>query len=60
MQLRVCKKIETLDFIIQRKIKKLSGYELEIFYSAADHRLAELVTNQLYSKIPAQLWRWVK
>jgi hypothetical protein len=31
---------------------ELSDNELAVFYSAADHRLAELTMNKLYDKIP--------
>nr|WP_258569803.1 Hha/YmoA family nucleoid-associated regulatory protein [Escherichia coli] len=29
------------------------------FYSAADHRRAELVMNKLYDKVPSGVWKYV-
>ncbi|EDW1411312.1 hemolysin activation protein, partial [Salmonella enterica subsp. enterica] len=39
---------------------KLSDDELEMFNSAADHRLAELTMNRLYDKVPASVWQFVR
>ncbi|HDT1380075.1 TPA: hemolysin expression modulator Hha [Klebsiella aerogenes] len=55
MQLRRCICIETLDKVIDKNKYELSNDELETFYSAADHRLAELTMGKLYDKIPASV-----
>ncbi|HDL8219891.1 TPA: hemolysin expression modulator Hha, partial [Yersinia enterocolitica] len=47
MRLRRCTTMETLEQIIERKKYSLSAEELEMFNSAADHRLAELTMNKL-------------
>ncbi|EKG5207319.1 Hha/YmoA family nucleoid-associated regulatory protein, partial [Escherichia coli] len=38
---------------------KLPLSESEAFYSAADHRRAELVMNKLYDKVPSGVWKYV-
>ncbi|MCS5807937.1 hypothetical protein LNO89_10005 [Klebsiella pneumoniae subsp. pneumoniae] len=38
----------------------LSDNELAVFYSAADHRLAELTMNKLYDKIPTSVWKFIR
>lgn len=58
--LRKCHKINTLEFVIYRKAKYLSDYELMDFLSAADHRRAELVMGCLYDRIPKYVWHYVK
>ncbi|EPA7489341.1 hemolysin expression modulator Hha [Yersinia enterocolitica] len=60
MRLRRCTTMETLEQIIERKKYSLSTEELEMFNSAADHRLAELTMNKLYDKIPASVWKHIK
>lgn len=52
--------IETLEKIISKKEYELRGEELVAFYSASDHRLAELTMNCLYDKVPASVWTFVK
>jgi hemolysin expression modulating protein len=59
-QLRRCTTLETLDKIIERNTYSLPNDELEIFYSAADHRLAEIITNRLYDKVPLSVWSLVR
>ena len=39
---------------------ELSDNELAVFYSAADHRLAELTMNKLYDKIPPSVWKFIR
>lgn len=51
MRLRKCTSIETLERVIEKNKYELTDDELEVFYSAADHRLAELTMNKLYDKI---------
>ncbi|MBK4765128.1 MAG: hemolysin expression modulator Hha [Pantoea sp. Brub] len=60
MKLRRCRSIDTLDRIIENNKYKLSDNELVIFYSAADHRLAELTMNTLYDKVPSCVWKFVR
>jgi hemolysin expression modulating protein len=60
MRLRKCTTIDTLDRVIEKNRYELSNDELELFYSAADHRLAELAMNKLYDKIPTVVWKYVK
>lgn len=51
-QLRKCSNKETLERVAESNRYKLSDDELEMFNSAADHRLAELTMNRLYDKVP--------
>lgn len=60
MKLRRCSCLDTLEKVIERNRYNLSDNDLEIFNSAADHRLAELTMNKLYDKIPASVWQHVK
>ncbi|MGP1931743.1 MAG: HHA domain-containing protein [Arsenophonus sp.] len=60
MRLRKCTTIETLERIIEKNKYELSENELQLFYSAADHRLAELTMNKLYDKIPSSVWKYVR
>ncbi|CNH88497.1 transcriptional regulator [Yersinia ruckeri] len=60
IRLRKCTTIDTLERVIEKNKYELSDDELELFYSAADHRLAELTMNKLYDKIPATVWQHVK
>lgn len=60
LKLRKCTSIETLERVIEKNKYELSPEELEKFYSAADHRLAELTMNKLYDKIPISVWQHVK
>ncbi|EDJ0842890.1 hemolysin activation protein [Salmonella enterica subsp. enterica] len=58
-QLRECTSIDTLEKVIEINRYKLSLSESEAFYSAADHRRAELVINKLYNKISSGVWKCV-
>ena len=60
MRLRKCTTIDTLERVIEKNKYELSDDELELFYSAADHRLAELTMNKLYDKIPTAVWKLIK
>ncbi|MXP51358.1 HHA domain-containing protein [Pantoea sp. SoEX] len=60
MRLRRCRSIDTLERIIEKNKYELSDDELAAFYSAADHRLAELTMNKLYDKVPSCVWRFVR
>ena len=46
MRLRKCTTIDTLERVIEKNKYELSDDELELFYSAADHRLAELKSQR--------------
>lgn len=52
MQLRRCISIETLEKVIDKNKYELSNDELETFYAASDHRLAEITMGKLYDKNP--------
>lgn len=59
-QLRKCTSRETLDKVIERNTCELTNDELESFYSAADHRLAGIVTGKFYDKVPVSAWSFVR
>ncbi|EID9801272.1 hemolysin expression modulator Hha [Salmonella enterica] len=59
-QLRKCQNKEILEKMAESNRYKLSVDELELFNSAAAHRLAELTMNQLYDRVPAGVWRFVR
>lgn len=59
-QLRKCTNRETLDKIIEKNTYELTDSELRSFYSAADHRLAEIITGQFYDKVPVSVWSFVR
>ncbi|EAV0171241.1 hemolysin expression modulator Hha [Salmonella enterica] len=59
-QLRKCTIRSTLEKVIEINRYKLTSSEAEAFYSAADHRLAELIMNKLYDKVPPGVWKYVK
>ncbi|PCO34639.1 hypothetical protein CQA09_29130, partial [Klebsiella pneumoniae] len=52
--------IDTLERVIEKNKYELSDNELAVFYSAADHRLAELTMNKLYDKIPSSVWKFIR
>jgi hemolysin expression modulating protein len=60
MRLRRCQSIDTLERVIEKNKYELPDNELAVFYSAADHRLAELTMNKLYDKIPTSVWKFVR
>ncbi|AFA41073.1 hemolysin expression modulating protein [Wigglesworthia glossinidia endosymbiont of Glossina morsitans morsitans (Yale colony)] len=60
MRLRKCRTLATLERVIEKNKYKLSNDELEIFNSAADHRLAEITMNTLYDKVPNSVWKYVR
>jgi len=60
MRLRRCRSIDTLERVIEKNKYELSDDELAVFYSAADHRLAELTMNKLYDKVPVSVWKFVR
>ena len=60
MRLRRCQTIDTLERVIEKNKYELSDNELAVFYSAADHRLAELTINILFDKIPDSVWYFIR
>ncbi|MFB6326924.1 transcriptional regulator [Pantoea deleyi] len=60
MRLRRCRSLDTLERVIEKNKYELPEAELAIFYSAADHRLAELTMNKLYDKVPGSVWKFVR
>lgn len=60
MRLRRCRSIDTLERVIEKNKYELSEEALVIFYSAADHRMAELTMNKLYDKVPCSVWKYVR
>lgn len=60
MRLRRCRSIDTLERVIEKNKYELPDDELAVFYSAADHRLAELTMNKLYDKVPVSVWKFVR
>ncbi|MEQ4532380.1 MAG: HHA domain-containing protein [Mixta sp.] len=60
MRLRRCRSIDTLERVIEKNKYELPDDELAVFYSAADHRLAELTMNKLYDKVPVSVWKYVR
>lgn len=59
MQFRRCQKKETLEFMIYRKVKKIPSEQIEAFWSAADHRLAEITMGKIFTRIPKPAWTWM-
>ncbi|QBJ33335.1 hemolysin expression modulator Hha [Hafnia alvei] len=59
LKLRRINQRESLEKIIDKKYDELSDAELVVFWSAADHRLAELVMNRLYDRVPKRVWQFV-
>ncbi|EMA5188349.1 hemolysin expression modulator Hha [Salmonella enterica] len=59
-QLRKCQQRETLEKVIEKNEHSLTAEELITFYSAADHRLAEIIMNKLFDKIPVSVWQHVR
>ncbi len=60
MRLRRCRSIDTLERVIEKNKYELPDDALAVFYSAADHRLAELTMNKLYDKVPSSVWKFVR
>ena len=60
LRLRRCTSKDTLEKVIEKNKHDLTNDELELFYSAVDHRLAELTMGKLYDKVPPGIWTFVK
>ncbi len=59
-RLRCLNNIDSLDKVIEKKNYELRNGELIVFMGAADHRLAEIITGQLYDKVPKNIWHLVR
>ena len=60
MRLRRCRSLDTLERVFEKNKYELPEDELAVFYSAADHRLAELTMNKRYDKVPVSVWKFVR
>ncbi|WP_137462421.1 Hha/YmoA family nucleoid-associated regulatory protein, partial [Escherichia coli] len=56
-QLRRCSSVNTLEKIIHKNRDSLLNSERESFNSAADHRLEELITGNLYDRKHKETWK---
>ncbi|WP_042857935.1 hemolysin expression modulator Hha [Dickeya sp. NCPPB 3274] len=59
-RLRKCQTEDTLEKVIEKNKYELSDDALETFYSAADHRRAEIKMKRLYDKVPAEVWTYIR
>ncbi|MCX8966599.1 hemolysin expression modulator Hha [Erwinia psidii] len=59
-KLRKINRIDTLEKVIDKNKYELSERELAVFYSASDHRLAELTVGKLFDKVPSSVWRLIQ
>nr|WP_089529240.1 hemolysin expression modulator Hha [Pantoea ananatis] len=59
-RLRKINRIDTLEKVIDKNKYELSERELVVFYSASDHRLAELTVGKLFDKVPASVWKLIQ
>lgn len=59
-RLRKINRIDTLEKVIDKNKYELSERELVVFYSASDHRLAELIVGKLFDKVPASVWKLIQ
>ena len=59
-RLRCLTEVSSLEKIIEKKKYELSDNELGVFWGAADHRLAEILMNRLYDRVPQAVWRYVR
>ncbi|UDJ88654.1 hypothetical protein IRM68_17940 (plasmid) [Erwinia amylovora] len=46
--------------MIEDNTYRLTRLALSTFNSTADHRLAEILMGQLYDRIPASVWTYVR
>lgn len=49
-----------MEKVIDKNKYELSERDLQVFYSASDHRLAELTVGKLFDKVPASVWKLVQ
>jgi len=61
MRLRRISSLATLEKVIEKKrYDEMTDGDRLAFSSAADHRLAELMTGRLYDRVPRSAWTWVR
>ncbi len=60
MRLSAANQLIRSNALLKKNKYELTDDELTVFYSAADHRLAELTMNKLYDKIPSSVWKFVR
>lgn len=60
LRLRRLNNPASLEKIIEKKKYELTDAELAVFLGAADHRLAELIMDRLYDRVPKSVWRNVR
>ncbi|KAA5927425.1 hemolysin [Pantoea sp. Bo_2] len=58
-KLRNCPSTDILDIVTSYMRKKLPSDDLSSFEGAYDHRKAELIMNETYNEVPAEVWRLV-
>lgn len=58
-RLRRLHNLDSLEKIMEKKKYELCDAELAVFWGAADHRLAELLTDRLYDRVPKSVWRQI-
>ncbi|MDQ1215042.1 Hha/YmoA family nucleoid-associated regulatory protein [Pantoea anthophila] len=58
-KLRNCPSTDILDIVTSYMRKKLPDDDLSSFEGAYDHRKAELIMNETYTEVPADVWRLV-
>lgn len=58
-KLRNCPSTDILDIVTSYMRKKLPYDDLSSFEGAYDHRKAELIMNETFTEVPAEVWRLV-
>jgi haemolysin expression modulating protein len=58
-KLRNCPSRDILDIVTSYMRKKLPYDDLSSFEGAYDHRKAELIMNETFTEVPADVWRLV-
>jgi len=58
---RRCKSLDTLEKVYEtmKDRNHIPPENVLAFESAADHRRAELVTGELWDKVPPHVWRYI-
>lgn len=59
MQFRRCQKKRNFRIYDLSKSKKIPSEQIEAFWSAADHRLAEITMGKIFTRIPKPAWTWM-
>lgn len=60
MQLRKVNDDGSLEKIIERMECDVSSKDIYAFYSAADHRRAEIAMGRFFEKVPKYVWYYVR